>query len=526
MYSRDRARRSFVDSAVLRVVSQISTAVGYIILARALPTEPFGVYSLFYTSIAAIGAVLSLGLEQVLQRYSPEYLGSGNEPAAARLVRVVASARFAVNVLLLAVILLAWNYLAPFVHVAPYRSAFVIFCALILLHFQVNVLQLALASHMLHRFAVAAIILISLVKLVGYSLLAWTHSAALETAILVDIVAYACAYVAQRIVYHKKALTQSARMPYQFTPAERKRMVRYGLLNNFNDAGGLLLYSTLDNFVIAAFLGTVSVGIYSFYSRLRGMVYTALPVSQFQNVINPLFFSISSANAPYNIPRYFSLLVNLNLLVQWPILAYVTAYHREIVQVVLAGKFLEYSWLLPMFIAFSVLNGVSGPIALVAQYEERAGRLLLSKLFAAYNVVAMVVLVPHFGVYGAVLASGTAQVLKEAFVWWGVRKRAVWLNAWASLASSIGLWGAAFLMCYGLKELLPISPLPQLLLGAVVCCAIGVVYVRSGVLSESDRSIMASILGEKAASFMRRIGLLPAPRADDIGAPPRSAGGQ
>ncbi len=519
MYSRDRARRSFVDSAVLRVVSQISTAVGYVILVRALPTESFGVYSLFYTFIAAIGAVLSLGLEQVLQRYSPEYLRAGNEPAAARLVRVVASGRFAINVLLLAVILLAWNYLAPLVHVAPYRSAFVIFCVLILLHFQVRVLQLALGSHMLHRFSVGAMIVLSLVKLVGYCLLYWTARGTLETAIIVDIVAYASAYVGQRIVYHKKALTQNARIPYQFSPAERKRMVRYGLLNNFNDAGGLLLYSTLDNFVIAAFLGTASVGIYSFYSRLRMMVYNALPVSQFQNVIIPLFFSIRSADAPYSIPRYFSLLLNLNLLVQWPILAYVTAYHREIVQVLLAGRFVEYSWLLPMFVVFSILDGALDPVGYVAQYEEKAGTLLLSKLFAIYNVVAMVVLVPYFNVYGAVLASGTAQILKNAFVWWTVRKRAVWLNAWASLASSIGLWGGASVVFYGLKVLLPIPPLPQLLLGLVVCCAIGVVYVRSPVLSESDRSIMSSILGEKAAGLMRRFGLLPAPRAHDGATP-------
>jgi O-antigen/teichoic acid export membrane protein len=525
MYSRERARRSFFDSAVFRVVSQVSTAVGYIILVRAFPPEPFGVYSLFNTFIAVIGAVLSLGLEQVLVRYSPEYLRAGNEPAAARLVRIVASGRFAINVILLAAMLLGWSYFAPLVHVAPYRSAFVIFSVLILLHFQVRILQLALGSHMLHRYSVGAMIVLSLVKLVGYSLLAWSHRVTLETAICVDIVAYACAYVGQRIVYHRKALTPKARAAYQFEPAERKRMVRYGLFNNFNDAGGLLLYSTLDNLVIAGFLGAVSVGIYSFYSRLRMMVYNVLPVSLFQTVINPLFFSIPSANAPYSIPRYFSLLLNLSLFVQWPILAYVTAYHREIVQVVLAGKFVDYSWLLPLFMTFSILD-VSDPVGLVAQYEEKAGTLLLGKSFAAYNVVAMFVLVPYFGVYGATLASGTAQILKNAFVWWRVRKSAVWLNAWPSLASGIGLWGAAVVACYGLKALLPVPPLPQLLLGAVVCCAIGVVYVRSPVLSESDRSIIASILGEKASSFVRRIGLLPAPPARDVGAPPRSAGGQ
>ena len=241
------------------------------------------------------------------------------------------------------------------------------------------------------------------------------------------------------------------------------------------------------------------------------MVYSALPVPQFLNVINPLFFSIPSANAPYSIPKYFSLLLNLNLLVQWPILAYVTAYHREIVQVLLAGKFVDDSWLLPMFMAFSTLNGVETPVGLVAQYEEKAGILLLGNSFAAYNVVAMVVLVPYFGVYGAVLASGTALVFKNAFVWWAVRKRAVWLNAWASLASSVSLWGAATAVCYGIKALLPIPDLAQLLLGLVVCCVVGLIYIRSPVLSASDRAIMASILGAKAAGLLRRIGFLPAP---------------
>jgi O-antigen/teichoic acid export membrane protein len=218
-------------------------------------------------------------------------------------------------------------------------------------------------------------------------------------------------------------------------------------------------------------------------------------------------------------------LLNLNLLVQWPILAYVTAYHREIVQVLLGGKFIEYSLLLPMFMAFSTVDGAFDPVGLVAQYEEKAGTLLVSKLFAAYNVVAMVVLVPYFGVYGAVIAGGTAQVLKNAFIWWRVRDRAVWLNAKASLASSIGLWGAAVVVCYGLKALLPIPALAELLVGLLVCCIVGVIYIRSPVLSASDRSIMAGILGDKASNLLRRIGLLPA--ADEYAsaaAPPHSAG--
>jgi len=58
---------------------------------------------------------------------------------------------------------------------------------------------------------------------------------------------------------------------------ERKRLLRYGLFNNFNDAGTFFLESRVDNFFIAGFMNAVSVGIYSFYLRLNEMAMNMLP---------------------------------------------------------------------------------------------------------------------------------------------------------------------------------------------------------------------------------------------------------
>ncbi len=81
-------------------------------------------------------------------------------------------------------------------------------------------------------------------------------------------------------------------------------------------------------------------------------------------------------------------------------------------------------------------------MSLVAQYEEKTQIQLLSKIFAAYNVLAMLVFIPWWGLYGAALASGSAQALKNLFVWWHVRRRAVWLNARHGAPSfSLLLWG-------------------------------------------------------------------------------------
>jgi O-antigen/teichoic acid export membrane protein len=509
IYTRGRARRSLIDSAAFRVVSQIATALSYVVLVRGLHEQQFGVYSLLYSFIPFIGTVLSLGLEQVMQRYQPEYLRAGNRAGAAWLVRTIARGRFAANVTMLIVVLLAWNYIAPLFKLAPYRGLFACFGFLILLSFQSRILQLALGSHMMHRYSVGATSVVAVFKLAAYAVLFFLGRLTLETAIAVDTVGFGCAYVSMRLIYQRQCLTGDARLPYSPQPAERKRLFRYGVLNNFNDAGVLLLYSTVDNFFIAAYLDTLSVGIYSFYSRLRQMVLNALPVKLFENIIQPLFFSIPSEKAAQQIPKFFSFLLNMNLLLQWPALAFATAFHSEIVQVIFGGKFIDHSWLLPVLMAFGTLNAVADPVSLVAQYEEKAGIILLSKIFAGYNILAMVILVPFLGVYGAALAGGSAQSLKNAFIWWHVRKSAKWLNARSALLFSVGLWGVAVAACFGLRELLPNSALLRLLSGAIVFMLVGLIYTRGPVLSSSDREILRSLIGEKVSRIVQRVGLLP-----------------
>jgi polysaccharide transporter, PST family len=510
IYTRGRARRSLIDTVAFRVVSQAATVLGLIVVVRGMSEQQFGIYSLMYSFIPVIGTVLSLGLEQVLLRYQPEYLRNGNKAAAAWLMRVIALARLSANVVIILVVLLCWYYVAPLFKLTPYRSVFAIFSFLILLHFQSRILQLALASHMMHRYSVGSMSTLSIVKLIGYCVLLVLHKLTLEAAIFADMLAYAVAYVAMRIAYNKQCLTPDARVPYSPDPEERKRLFRYGFYNNFNDAGIFLLYSTMDNFFIAAYLDTLSVGIYNFYGRLRQMVLNVLPAKLFETIIQPMFFAIPADRADRNIPRFFSFLLNMNLLLQWPALAFATAYHQEIVQVVFHGKFVEQSWLLPVVMAFGTLNVISDPVSLVAQYEEKAHILLLSKVFAGYNVLAMFVLVPLMGIYGAALAAGTAQTMKSFFIWWYVRKRAVWTNARAALLSSIGVWGATVGICYGLKAFLPATPLIRLLMGVAVFVVAGLIYVRTPALSASDRDLLRSIVPDKAARIMRRAGLITA----------------
>jgi O-antigen/teichoic acid export membrane protein len=193
---------------------------------------------------------------------------------------------------------------------------------------------------------------------------------------------------------------------------------------------------------------------------------------------------------------------------QWPVLAFALAYHAELVQVVFGGKFVEYSWLLPLIVGFGMIESVAVPVTLVAQYEERAGLILLSKVTIAYNILAMLLLVPLAGLYGAVLARGSAVALKNGFIWWHVRHRAVWGNALSFLLSGTALWGGVALLCIALKTSVAAPAVVHLALGAVLCGAAVLLYVRTPAIARTDRDILASLFHGREARTLERLGIL------------------
>jgi O-antigen/teichoic acid export membrane protein len=512
-YSRGHARRSLFHTALFRALSQLASLASYVVLVRGLTEQAFGVLSLLYAVIPLISMVASLGVEQTLRRFQPEYLQSGQPQMAAWLLRASSLARFATNIVILGFMLLLWRRIAPWFHLEPYRAEFALFALLILLHFQAGILQLSLSSHMLQGYSVGMMVVLSVAKLLGYVVLLRLHSLTLTSAICADLLGYGLMYLGLRIAHARNCRTDLETGQFKVDPAERQRLIRYSVFNNFNDAGSFVLSSRSDVFFIAALANTVAVGAYAFYTRLSQVATQLLPSRLFGNVIQPLFFSVPRQEAQWRIPRYFTLLVNLNGLIQWPMLAFATAFHADIVGVLFAGKFLAQSWLLPVIVGFATINRVDEPVTMVAQYQEKAFVILLGKFSIIYNVIALLVLIPVAGVFGAAIATGSAQTMKNVYVWWHARRLARWTNFRSALTMTAVIWGGCTALCFVLKRLLPGLPWVHLAVGAVLCGAATILYARSPALASSDREILASVFHGREASILKWLGISARTRA-------------
>ena len=101
-------------------------------------------------------------------------------------------------------------------------------------------------------------------------------------------------------------------------------------------------------------LSPVAVAAYAFYAKFIQMINNLIPQKLFENVIQPMFFAVPTAEADTRLSRYFTLLIDLNLALQLPAVAFAMVYHREWSRYS-CRQDLQYSNLFPLVLALSII---------------------------------------------------------------------------------------------------------------------------------------------------------------------------
>jgi len=135
--------------------------------------------------------------------------------------------------------------------------------------------------------------------------------------------------------------------------------------------------------------------------------------------------------------------------------------------------------------------------------------ILRSQLFGLYQVAAMLILIPIAGLYGAAVATGTLHLFRNLWVWRKVRATARWTNVRAAVSTGLIIWTSAVAVCLLLRAVLKLSPVADMICGALVCVAAGLIFIRSPAISDSDRRILGAVLHGREAKLLQSLGLLP-----------------
>jgi len=426
-------------TVIFRVLSQLCSIVVTILLVRALSEHDYGIYNIFYSVIGLMSMVASFGLANTLQRYIPEYGGKGEHRLASKLYRAAALIRLFSNVLVLGLCLVFWERVAPVLKITPYKTYFMLFTLIVLLHMQKVLLEIALNSYFMQKYSQGFSVVFVLLKGVGYAAALGLHLD-LWYVLITDLAAYTVVFLLLQVVYTRK-VPRSSKKQDRFDREERKRITRYALFCNFNDVGTGMLSANFDNFILVMYLNPVAVGAYAFCQRITKMLVRLLPLSYLLDVIRPALFTAGAAMERGRIRTVFRILVKINYLCVVPIFFFLLVQGAAVIRIFFHGKFLEYSSILSGVFFFSMLNSIQIPVGLMAHLREKADAIFYSKIFALYNLIADVVFIRYLGIWGAVIATGTAILGKNLFLWYFVREYASFQGTGPFFMIMAGFWG-------------------------------------------------------------------------------------
>lgn len=504
-YSKHRATKAAKFTVIFRAISTPATIVGSILLVRLLSEEQYGLYNLFYALLPAAVAVLSFGLDNTVSRYIPEFVKDGEFRLAKRLRNVAHLIRLITSGATMLAMVYFWDVWSGWLNISNYRAEFTIFAAILLLHFQYSLLSTILASYLMQKYSVGARAGVAAFKAVGYAYF-WACGGDLVDILLLELGIFAFFTISLFVVELVKIDNSSGRHS-QFGPASRRRIMRYAAFYNFNDVGALALGPKIDNFFIAAILNPIAVGAYSLATMISSQSRLVNPVNFFDTVIKPVFFSLDRNTQADEVTRHFQLLVKITLIFSFPVAAFFVAFNSSLVSVLFAGKFQDYSYLIGVVICFALVSRTGVLVSFVAQLAEKAGIVLASKLFVVYNVLALLWLIPRFGILGAAIATGTAAVFKETFIWWHVRELASFRGMGRFFAISLAYWIGFVAMSLFMQDFIENS-LAELVMGTLLLAGFTFLYMRLPLTSPSERQFLRTALPERAVDVFSRIGVI------------------
>ena len=402
----------FFESAVGVVVS--------ILVVRALSISDFGAYKIA-GSIIMVGSYLtSCGLDPTLQRFGAELIARQQFGVLLKFFNYVRLVRiFALVVFCTGVMLMRRQIADVLAFPDALSFALPLILAILCLQSAVNIFGFTFFS------ARGDFIELSIVRVVGTFLrlaslsLVFVVSADLMGAL--GAILFASSIVFVYVVLRNKNWLRNRRenigVPVEIDHL-RGRIFRYSWVAYLAVNVNVFRDLSVDNFVIAHYLGTEKVAVYGLAGTLILFANTMNPSVMLRNLITPMLVARHAmAEDNSGLVRAFRLLTKAVMLMHYPLVTLLLVLGGEMIRLVYSPAYLAAYQPLIILCLFSYFLGLSSPFSPLIAALEKNTLWLLSGTTAIYNLALDIWLVPKFGVLGAAFATGSAGLLQLILFW-------------------------------------------------------------------------------------------------------------
>ena len=384
------------------------------IQAHYLPVWAYGIFGLFLGTTNYINTLGNAGTGEVAKRFVPEFAEKGDIRSIARTVRGLVAIRLLVSAFVLAVIVLFFDKIGPLLKIGEYRTLFTFFAFGILFTLEARLMFSVYWGLLRQPFYMVVFTAFNIFRLVGFYLVLG-NGGGLVGALAVDAASNLLFFIGLYLPFI-----------FEFDPRAPKthripirRMVRYGAFMYSSNLGHIFFNTTTDLYIISAMLGKVELGLYAFAVTLGQAIMRWMPDKLVGSVIETVVYrDYTRKNSADALPEQFSKVVTMQAFFVLPTAIFLITFARPLIERVFDAKFLPAAGICGGLAVVFAVAAFKFPLNLVATSLEKTKLLFISQtVFAIYNLVADIILIPILGLWGAVIATGTAYIFMVAGIW-------------------------------------------------------------------------------------------------------------
>ncbi len=415
----------FVSNLVVRFLSPFLSMAMVFLIIKSLSVESYGKYNV-YLSLISIITVLQPALTPIVKRYFPEYIHKKKIFMAIKLLLILFILRIFV-----VLIVLAGGYISDKMNIFELTQFKFDYFHLVILgsllvaskHFVLVALNSAFLDH---RFFNSVTLIVDSSKILLVLLLKYVGHLNVYNVLLVLIIAEIIAFLSISIRLYKVGSFDLKKIFRSFTVSlEYKRYYDFGKYIFYNIGGGRLLAVSISNLFISYRINNFSVGMYTFASKIPFLAYSFTPTSLLTNAIVPVLtkrYVLGNGNIE-SFKEALDVYIKINV-VCWSL---TVLFFSPNINFIISKFFSEkYIAAIPMInfwflVLFSDLIRVI--FTRIAVITENTKIMLFLLLGTILNVVGNIVLVPIYGMYGALYASGFSMIISSMLLVYYANKK-------------------------------------------------------------------------------------------------------
>jgi len=154
------------------------------------------------------------------------------------------------------------------------------------------------------------------------------------------------------------------------------------------------------------------------------MVFALMPQNILQALIRPAFFQkyYSDENKEESLNNMFQFLIKLFAITNFLVIAISLGVFKNALEAIFGTKYSGAEQIFGVILFFGIFRIFELPSDLIIQTLEKVHARLIAQISAVYNLIAAILLVKKFGIFGVAIATSTALMFKSLILLYLAKK--------------------------------------------------------------------------------------------------------